>query len=80
MDQMSTEWSYSEAFKITSGALYHLVTTYSVSMVSSQSNPLESPRSQIFKSQFLLRRRLEGFKSLWMTKAECIFRIPLKIW
>ena len=27
-DQISTAFVYSEAFKITSGALYHLVTTY----------------------------------------------------
>ena len=86
-DHISTAFVYSDAFNMTSGARYHLVTTYleeglmgrgrgiknySVLNSSSFSYPLHRPKSQIFKSQFLLRRRLEGFRSLWITFAECM--------
>lgn len=87
-DHISTPLVYSEALRMTSGERYHRVTTYlfknifllevsknvsySVLNSFSFSNPLASPKSQIFKSQFLFRRRLLGFRSLCMTLAECI--------
>lgn len=55
---------YSEAFKITSGALYHLVTTYSVLNSFSSSYPRPRPKSQSLTSHYLLSKILEGFKSL----------------
>ena len=70
---------YSDACNITSGALYHRVTTYlieirgilySVLFSSSISKPLANPKSHIFKSQFLLTNILLGFKSLCITLAE----------
>ncbi len=52
-DHTSIAFEYSLALRITSGALYHLVTTYSVFSSSSNSNPLASPKSHIFSRQFL---------------------------
>ena len=80
MDQISIALEYSLAFRITSGALYHLVTTYSVFYSSSWTKPLARPKSQIFTSHYLVRRRFEGFKSRWITLAECMQAKPLSIW
>jgi hypothetical protein len=52
-DHISIAFEYSLALRITSGALYHLVTTYSVFSSYSNSNPLASPKSHIFSKQFL---------------------------
>ena len=65
-----------------SGALYHLVATYSVRlppMCSSgtASKPRLKPKSQIFNSQSEFTNRLPGFRSRWMTEAECIYFIPV---
>lgn len=71
IDQISTAFVYSDAFKMTSGALYHLVITYlninynySVFNSSSFSYPLANPKSQIYKSHYLFKSKLLGFKSL----------------
>ena len=63
MLQMSIALVYSEAFRITSGALYHRVTTYSVLNSFSSSNPLPNPRSQSFTSHSLFSSIFDGFKS-----------------
>jgi hypothetical protein len=78
IDQMSTAFVYSDAFKMTSGALYHRVITYlirlnySVFSSSSFSNPLPKPKSQIYRWQFLFKSKLLGLRSLWITLAECM--------
>jgi len=65
IDQTSNDSLYLLAFNITSGALYHLVTTYSViNDLGSVANPLDNPKSQIFKSHLLFNSKLEGFRSL----------------
>lgn len=76
-DHTSIALVYSEAFNITSGALYHLVTTYSVLNSVSYSNPLANPKSHIFRSQFLFNNKLLGLRSLWITLAECMYNSPL---
>jgi len=78
-DQISIAFEYSDAFRIISGALYHLVTTYSVNS-GFELNPLDNPKSQIFKSQSWVNKRLLGFKSRWIISEECINKSPLKIW
>lgn len=68
------------AFSMTSGALYHLVATYSVSVPvwsNSGSAMRERPKSQILRSQLELSRRLEGFRSRCSTLAECMYLRPL---
>lgn len=62
-DHTSMAAVYSEEFNNSSGARYHLVTTYSV-MKSVSEVVRASPKSQIFKSQLAFKRRLLGFKSL----------------
>lgn len=60
-----------------SGALYHLVATYSVIKPvsvpegSAVLTERASPKSQTLRSQFALRRRLDGLRSRWITSAEC---------
>lgn len=59
-----------------SGALYHLVATYSV--MKPVSPPFGSavvvdrarPKSHTFKSQLAFKRRFDGLRSRWMTSAE----------
>lgn len=70
---------YSDEFSNSSGARYHLVTTYSV-MKSVSEVVRARPKSQIFKSQLAFKRRLLGFKSLWRTLAECMYLSPRRIW
>ena len=62
-DQMSMAAVYSAHDSKSSGARYHLVTTYSV-MYSFSELVLASPKSQIFRSQFAFRSRLLGLRSL----------------
>ena len=54
-----------------SGALYHLVTTYCVISPTSVWGRA-SPKSQIFNSQDLFKTKLLGFRSRCITFAECI--------
>lgn len=66
-----------------SGARYHRVATYSVMNPELSSVELAlraSPKSQTLRSQFALRRRLEGFKSRWRTLAECIAFKARRVW
>ena len=60
---ISTEVSYWLALNSNSGALYHLVATYSVSTLAFTflNNGLANPKSQIFRSQFELTKRFLGF-------------------
>ena len=67
-DQMSIAAVYSAHDKRSSGALYHLVTTYSV-IYSFSLLVRAKPKSHIFKSQLALRSKLLGFKSRWITLA-----------
>jgi len=59
-----------------SGALYHLVATYSVMKPvsvpegSAVLTERAKPKSQTLRSQLALSRRLEGLRSRWMTSAE----------
>lgn len=62
---MNTEFSHNN-----SGARYHRVTTYSVNIRDSLSTPRANPKSQMAKSQLLLTRILEGFKSRCNTYIE----------
>lgn len=70
---------YSEQLSSNSGALYHLVTTYSV-MKSLSDVVLASPKSQIFKSQLAFRSKLLGFKSRCKAFAECTYISPRSNW
>ncbi|KNC31007.1 hypothetical protein FF38_10516 [Lucilia cuprina] len=57
---------------IISGALYHLVATYSVIALTAceySSKPLAKPKSQILTSQSALTNKLPGFKSRCNTPA-----------
>lgn len=60
-----------------SGARYHLVATYSVMKPvsppfgSAVVTLLASPKSHTLRSQFAFSNRFEGFRSRWMTSAEC---------
>ena len=58
--------SYELEPKRTYGALYHLVATFSVNILSLPFCPmyLTKPKSHILREQSLFRRILEGFKSL----------------
>lgn len=65
---------------ITSGALYHLVATYSVINPFPPLGPTSGggaaadrarPKSQIFRSQLALSRRFDGLRSRWRTFAVC---------
>ena len=78
-DHTSIAAVYSEEFSKSSGALYHRVTTYSV-MNSFSEVGRARPKSQIFRSQFAFNKRLLGFRSLWMTFAECMYFRPRRIW
>ena len=78
-DHTSIAAVYSEEFSKSSRALYHRVTTYSV-MNSFSEVGRARPKSQIFRSQFAFNKRLLGFRSLWMTFAECMYFSPLRIW
>lgn len=72
VDQTSIAGPYSLQLSSSSGALYHLVTTYSV-MSSSSGGARARPKSHTFKSQLAFRRRFDGFKSLCSTPAEWMY-------
>lgn len=61
-DQISTALLYSLALSITSGALYHRVTTYSVFSSSSSTYPRAKPKSQICKSHDLFYLSIEMYQ------------------
>ena len=67
-----------------SGALYHLVATYSVMYPAFSSGstlkPLAKPKSQILSSQSALTRRLPGLRSRWRTLALWMYLRPQRIW
>lgn len=67
-DHTSMAPVYPEHDSRSSGARYHRVTTYSV-MISWPWEPRARPKSQIFRSQFALTSRLEGFRSRCSTLA-----------
>lgn len=79
MGRSGNKWTHLNASMI-SGARYHLVATYSVKWVAVSfgldSKPLLSPKSQIFSSQSALTSKLPGFRSRWMTEAECTYFMP----
>lgn len=71
----SMAFVYSLNVSMISGARYHLVATYSVmnpELSSVDAADLASPKSQTFKSQLALSKRLEGLRSRWRTFAECM--------
>ncbi len=91
-DRARLEWLTSIAFvyclkvSMISGARYQRVATYSV--MNPVSPPLGSavwverarPKSQTLRSQFALRSRLDGFRSRWITSAECSALIARSVW
>lgn len=70
---------YSAHDRSSSGALYHLVTTYSV-MYSFSLLVLASPKSQILRSQLAFSRMLLGLRSLCRTFALWMYFSPLSSW
>lgn len=78
-DHTSIAAVYSDELSSNSGALYHLVTTYSV-MKSVSEVVRASPKSQILRSQLAFNKRLLGFRSRWSTLAEWMYFKPLRIW
>ena len=58
---------YSLKVSMISGALYHLVATYSVMNPTASCSPEKAlrarPKSQILRSQLAFRSKLDGFKS-----------------
>ena len=71
---------YSAQLRRSSGARYHLVTTYSVMNASVSALARAKPKSQILRSQLALRRRLLGFKSRCKTPALCTYFNPRRSW
>mmetsp|Transcript_11809 Transcript_11809/g.41039 ORF Transcript_11809/g.41039 Transcript_11809/m.41039 type:complete len:223 (+) Transcript_11809:537-1205(+) len=70
---------YSVQLSSSSGARYHLVTTYSV-MYSFSLLVLASPKSHIFRSQLAFSRRLLGLRSRCRTFALCTYFRPRRSW
>ena len=77
-DQTSIADVYSELLRSSSGARYHLVTTYSV-MRSVSDVVLAKPKSAILRSQFAFRSKLLGLRSRCNTFAECMYLSPRRI-
>lgn len=78
-DQTSIADVYSEQLRSNSGALYHLVTTYSV-IKSVSDVVLAKPKSPILRSQFPFKSKLLGLRSRCKTFAECTYFSPLNSW
>ena len=82
-DQTSMALVYSLKVNMISGARYQRVATYSV-MKPELSSWLAAerarPKSQTLRSQLALSSRLDGFKSLWSTLAECIALRARNVW
>ena len=77
--QTSAAWLY-PAESMISGARYHRVTTYSVSLASLSPAQRDRPRSPTRRSQLLCRKRLEGLRSRCSTFAECRYLRPRSTW
>ena len=80
---MSAGVEYDLEPKSTSGALYHRVATPSVSTALDYefgSRERTKPKSQSLIVQLELTKMLEGFRSLWMTAAECRYLSDLASW
>lgn len=81
--QTSIALVYSLKVNMISGARYHLVATYSVmkpELSSVEAADLARPKSQTFKSQLALSKRLEGLRSRCSTFAECIALRARRVW
>ncbi len=80
---ISTAFAYFELPSNISGALYHLVATYSVLTASFSpsyiAKDLAKPKSANFTKHSLFNRIFEGFKSRCIISPECIYLIPLSI-
>ena len=80
---ISTAFEYFALPNRISGALYHLVATYSVftgsSSPSCTATDLARPKSASFTRHSLFKRMFDGFKSLCINSPECIYLIPLRI-
>lgn len=82
-DHTSIAFVYSLNVNMISGARYHLVATYSVikpELSSCDAADRARPKSQTFRSQLAFNSRLDGFKSLWRTLAECIAFKARRVW
>lgn len=84
-DHMSTAFVYLEDPSNISGALYHLVATYSVIMGSDtdwliEATDLANPKSANLAKQSESSKILEGLRSLWISYPECIYFMPFRTW
>lgn len=75
---ISTEVVYWFALRSNSGALYHLVATYSVNTLALTflNRGLARPKSQILRSQFEFTSKFLGLRSLWTILAEWMYFRP----
>ena len=84
IDHISTALVYLVDPSSISGALYHLVATYSVIKVLTPSPSLYStlrarPKSATFTRHSELSKILEGLRSLWISYPECMYFIAFKV-
>ncbi len=84
-DHISTAFEYLVEPSSISGALYHLVATYSVNTGSTpfylvQLIERASPKSATFMWHSELSSRLLGLRSRWMSSPECIYLRALRSW
>lgn len=84
IDHISTALVYLLDPSRISGALYHLVATYSVIMGSAtdwltDAIDLASPKSANFARQSESNSILEGLRSRCMSSPECMYLMPFKI-
>jgi hypothetical protein len=82
-DHMSTALVYFDDPKRISGALYHLVATYSVIIGSwtdwlTVAIDLASPKSASLARQSESSKILEGLRSRWISYPECMYFIALR--
>lgn len=82
-DHISTALVYLLDPSKISGALYHLVATYSVMMGSltdwlTVAMDLASPKSASLAKQSESSSILEGLRSRWINSPECMYLIPFK--
>src|SRR5436189_653923 len=81
--QTSIAFVYSLKVNMISGARYQRVATYSVmkpELSSVEAAERARPKSQTFRSQFALRRRLDGLRSRCSTFAECMALRARRVW
>ena len=84
IDHISTAFVYLLDPSSISGALYHLVATYSVMMGSAtdwltEAMDLANPKSASLARQSESNSMLEGLRSRWMSSPECMYLMPLSI-